>query len=225
MTPARPLLLIGAGGLGRETAEVVRAINAVRPTFEVIGFLDDDRRLTGTDRDGTPVVGTIDDLDRFAGAHVVLTTAGTHDLRSRHRIATRLSLPADAYESIVHPAAVLANGTELGAGCIVLASAVTTSSIHVGRHVVVMPAAVFSHDDVIEDFVTVGAGVHIGGGVTIREGAYVGLGALVREHITIGRWSIVAMGAVVLKDVPDGEIHAGVPAKCIGVVDDNGFDG
>lgn len=219
MLAPRRLLLIGAGGLGRETSEAIRAINAARPTFDVIGFLDDDPSLTGADRDGTPVVGTLDEIGQFADVQLVLTTAGTHDLRSRERIAARLSMPVSAYPAIVHPTAVLSGGTELGPGCIVLASVVTTTPIRLGRHVVVMPTAVFSHDDVIEDFVTVGAGVRIGGGVTIREGAYLGLGALVREEVTIGRWSIVAMGAVVVKDVPHGEIHAGVPARCIGVVD------
>ena len=43
----RPLILIGAGGLGREAAEALRAINAARPTWSLLGYLDDDPAKRG----------------------------------------------------------------------------------------------------------------------------------------------------------------------------------
>ena len=36
-----PLVIIGAGGFGREVLELVLDINAAAPTFEFLGFLDD----------------------------------------------------------------------------------------------------------------------------------------------------------------------------------------
>lgn len=50
-------------------------------------------------------------------------------------------------------------------------------------------------------------------GVTVREGAAVGARAVVVAGVTIGRWSLVAAGAVVTKDVPDFALVAGVPAR------------
>lgn len=75
-----------------------------------------------------------------------------------------------------------------------------------------MPAVVLTHDTVVGDYTTFGAGSQMAGRVTVDEGAYIGAGALVRESRTIGAWALVCMGAVVNKDVPAGEVWAGVPA-------------
>jgi len=213
VTATRPLLLIGAGGLGRETVEAVRAMNAASPNFELIGFLDDDPALADTNIDGVPVVGRVDDVGRYPSASVVICTAGPHDPSSRWRIVTRLGLAPSRYATVIHPTAVLPAGTEIGTGCVVLASVVATTAVRIGAHTVVMPAVVFTHDDVIGNYATFGAGVHLAGRVRVGEGAYLGAGALVRENRDIGRWAIVGMGAVVTDDVPDGEVWVGVPAR------------
>jgi len=57
------------------------------------------------------------------------------------------------------------------------------------------------------------------GKIDIKDNVFIGYNAIVMPNITIGSNSIVAAGAVVTKDVPEGEIVAGVPAKSIGRVD------
>jgi acetyltransferase-like isoleucine patch superfamily enzyme len=55
-------------------------------------------------------------------------------------------------------------------------------------------------------------------GVTVLEGGSVGARAVCVAPVTIGRWSMVAAGAVVTRDVPDFGLVAGVPARRIGWV-------
>ena len=50
-------------------------------------------------------------------------------------------------------------------------------------------------------------------GVLIREGSWIGANATILDGVTIGRYSIVAAGAVVTRDVADGATVAGVPAS------------
>jgi hypothetical protein len=75
-----------------------------------------------------------------------------------------------------------------------------------------MPQAVLTHDDDVADFVTIAAGVRLGGGTRLARGAYIGSGALIRQHTAIGAWSLVGMGSAVLGDVPPGEVWVGSPA-------------
>jgi serine acetyltransferase len=76
-----------------------------------------------------------------------------------------------------------------------------------------MPNVVLTHDDVVEDFATLCAGVALGGSVRVRPRAYLGMNASVRESLTIGTDAVVGMGSVVLRDVPDEETWFGTPAR------------
>jgi sugar O-acyltransferase (sialic acid O-acetyltransferase NeuD family) len=210
-----PLVVIGSGGFGRETVEVVRAVNAERSTWDLLGFLDDDPALLGTEIDGAMVVGAIDDAPSFRSARFVVCTGHPGNYFTRKKIVQRLGLPAARYATIVHPTAALSTTTLLGPGSVLLANVVATSAVQIGSHVAVMPGAVFTHDDIVEDYVTVGAGVRLAGRVHVEEGAYLGSGALVREDRTIGPWALVGMGAVITKDVPGGEVWTGVPARFV----------
>ena len=214
MSATPDLVLVGAGGLGRETAAAVRALNSIRPTYTLRGFLDDGL-VEGVVVDGHPVLGpaTADALEQLPGAHVVVCTAGTADRFSRRRLVARLGLPDARYATVVHPGATIADDGVPGPGSVVLAAVVTTTDVPIGAHVVIMPATVLTHDDEVGDFVTFGAGVRLGGRVSVGTGAYLGAGALVREGCRIGAWSVVGMGAVVLASVAAGEVHVGNPAR------------
>ncbi len=51
--------------------------------------------------------------------------------------------------------------------------------------------------------------------VVIKDGAFIGAHAIVLKGVTIGKHSVVGAGSVVTKNIPDGEIWAGNPAKYI----------
>jgi UDP-2-acetamido-3-amino-2,3-dideoxy-glucuronate N-acetyltransferase len=60
-------------------------------------------------------------------------------------------------------------------------------------------------------------------GALIKQGASIGASAVIVAPITVGSWSMVSAGAVVVKDVPDYALVAGVPAQKIGWVGKTGF--
>lgn len=210
----RPLVIIGAGGFARETAEIVRAINGQRPTWQLLGYLDDDPCLWGLERAGLAVLGGTEWL-ASTDVSTVVCVGSPRNFASRASIVERLALAEDRYATLVHPGASIASSTTIGRGTVISAGCVTTADVTIEDHVAIMPQCVFTHDDVIGSFVTCGAGVRVAGGVTVRSGAYLGSGALIREHLTIGERSLVGMGAVVTRDVPDDEVWAGVPATCL----------
>jgi sugar O-acyltransferase (sialic acid O-acetyltransferase NeuD family) len=206
----RELVIVGAGGLGREVAEAVRAINAVTPTWDLVGFLDD--RSTEA-VDDMPLLGPLTELAQLPDALVVVCVGAPQRSWTRRLVVSRLGLAEERFARIVHPAAVIRTSSSIGPGSVVLAGVVATTAVHIGAHVAVMPGTIFTHDDVVSDYATFASGVRLSGGVTIGEGAYVGAGAVVREDVTVGDWAVIGMGSVVLDDVPRAEIWAGTPAR------------
>ena len=211
--PGGDLVVVGAGGFGRETVEAVHAMNAAGAAWRLLGYLDDDVSLAGTWLNGVPVLGGIAELKQLPDASVVVCTGRPDNYMSRSRIIRTLGLPAERYATIVHPAAVVSASSRIGPGSVLLACTVLTAAVAVGSHVAVMPHVTLTHDDVVEDFATLASGVRLGGGVRIGQCAYVGAGALIREARTVGAYALVGMGAVVTGDIPAREVWAGVPAR------------
>ncbi|MGW1811203.1 acetyltransferase [Streptomyces sp. NPDC002078] len=203
------LLIVGAGGFARETAQAVRDTGE----FELLGHLDDNPALHGTEVDGVPVLGGCDLVHDLPEARVVICVGNPRDYVARARLVRRLGLPADRYATVIHPTAVVSATSGIGPGSVLLAHCVLTAAVRVGAHVAVMPQVVLTHDDVVEDFATLASGVRMGGGARLERGAYVGSGALVREGTTVGAWSLIGMGSSVLGDVPPGEVWVGSPAR------------
>lgn len=210
----RPLILVGAGGFSRETAEAIKSCNAAGDAqWDILGFLDDDPAWNGAMVDGMPVLGSIDAASAHPDALFLVGTGRPDNYTSRLRIVDRLGLTNDRYATVVHPDASLAPSTKLGSGTVVLSGTVATASVSIDNHVAIMPGVVLTHDDIISDYVTIAAGVRLGGNVHVETGAYVGSGALVREGVTIGAWAMIGMGSVVTRDVPAGQLWFGSPAR------------
>lgn len=211
---ARDLYIVGAGGFARETVQLLAAcIPALAGSLRLLGFLDDDPKLTGSTVDAVPVVGTSAAVHGAPHASVVLCVGSPRNPLARMRLAERLGLPSQRYATVVHPSVSVSVDSVLGPGTVLLAQSVLTAGVRVGAHVAMMPRVVLTHDDVVEDYATLASGVLLGGGVRVGRGAYIGAGAMVREQVTIGAGSVVGMGSVVLRDVPPGEVWAGNPAR------------
>ncbi|WP_353988192.1 NeuD/PglB/VioB family sugar acetyltransferase [Ruicaihuangia caeni] len=203
------LLLVAASGLARE------ALASIRRTGEhdVLGYLDDDPAKVGLKLDGLPVLGPLEVAREYPDARLLLC-AGKG--RARSSLDDRLIAQGrtdDDYVTVIDRGASVAAGCDIRPGSILLAGVVLTTNVSVGRHVVAMPNAVLTHDVLIESYATLCAGVVLGGNVWIGEGAYLGMNCGVRENVRVGKHSVLGMGAVLTRDLPPGEIWAGVPAR------------
>ncbi len=201
------LLLVGASGLAREV--LAAGITGVT------GILDDDVSLQGAEIGGVRVVGVIDDAaDRGEQLLVCIGPSA-----ARAQVVRRLAesgVGDERFAVFAARSARIGATSTVGNGSIVLDGVVVTADAAIGRHVVIMPNSVVTHDDRLDDAVTLAAGVSLGGSVRIGAGAYLGMNACVRQGVTVGADATVGMGAVVLEDVPQGETWAGVPARALG---------
>jgi acetyltransferase-like isoleucine patch superfamily enzyme len=128
----------------------------------------------------------------------------------------KLGVGDDRWGQVVDPSVRVPSSCRIGAGSILLAGTVLTAEVTIGRHVVVMPHATLTHDDQLEDFATVCAGVSLAGGVRVGPRAYLGTNASVREAVVVGADAVLGMGSALLSDLPAGETWVGVPARPLG---------
>lgn len=214
-----PLVVVGAGALGREVHDIVDAVNAVTPEgegYELLGFVDNANPHPELLADrGTSVIGG-DEVMATLPKNTQYVIA-INDTESRRRVdaaATALGLTA---ATLVHPLASLGrHRITIGPGSVVCANVVMTTNIAIGRHVFLNVACLIGHDSVVGDFVSVNPGAIVSGNVTVGDGVLIGAGASVIQGVSIGEGSLVGIGAVVTKDVPEFVTAFGVPAKVIG---------
>lgn len=216
----KPVVIIGAGGFGREVLDVIDAVNQVKPQYEVLGYVVDSQYgAPGTIVNDCPILGGYDWLEnRHKDVLVICGVGPTHH---RLQLIRRAETIGCTFFSAIHPNALLTKWVKIGVGVVITAGSILTNQIHIGNHVHVNLDCTIGHDVIIDDFVTLSPGVHISGNVRIKEGAYIGTGANTIEKLTIGEWSTVGAGSTIVKDVPSNTTVVGVPGKVIKTKENN----
>ena len=174
--PRTPLVIVGAGGYGREVLRLVRDIDAVSPTFDFLGFLDDGEITPGPlERIGATVLGGSKRLGEIDASYVI----GIGTYGSRRKVDAMARSMGRTAATICHPSSVIGDDIRLGEGAIISAFSHLTTDIVVGRHSVINVHCTIGHDVVIGDVVTIHPGVHISGSVVIEDDATLGTGSVI----------------------------------------------
>jgi sugar O-acyltransferase (sialic acid O-acetyltransferase NeuD family) len=206
------LLIVGAGGHGKVVADIVRAGGV----FEVAAFADE----LATQRDGDLYLGVKvlagdDALARARASGLGYALIGFGDCAARLGCCERLVANGFEIVSAVHPRASVSPDVSIGAGTVVAAGAVVSAAAYLGEAVIVNTGATVDHDCVLDDGVHIEPGVHLAGSVRVGRATTVGIGAVVVKGARIGAHAHVGAGAVVTRDLPDGVVAWGVPARVI----------
>ena len=196
------LHILGAGGHAKVALEAWRSAGG-----EVASLYDDCAERHGERVLGVAIAGALDPA--LAGDGLLHIAIG--DNAARAAVAARA--PDQRFPVVAHARSWISPTAGLGAGVLVCAGAVVQAQANVGRHVIVNSQALVEHDVVIGDFTHIAPGVRLGGAVRIGSGALVGIGATVLPGISVGNGAVVGGGAMVIRDVPDGAVVAGNPAR------------
>ena len=204
------IVIFGTGGFGREVAELLEDINIDQSTWNVLGWLDNNKEKHGTEIHALPVLGDASWMSRHPAVHTIIAVGGP---APKSRIVQ--SMGAVRFATLIHPDVKIRSRVGVDAGTIICEGTLITTNIAIGRHVIVNLGCTVSHDSQLIDFVTIAPGVNISGNVKIGKGADIGTGAKIIQGVDIGPWSVVGAGSVVNRNVPANTTSVGVPAKVI----------
>lgn len=205
-----PLLIIGAGGLGRDTVWLVERMNAVKATFDVRGFVDDNVEI-GTIVGDYRVVTNIEELANTTNkVNVCIAIANPEIRKAMHQ---RLSLNKNLnFPNLIDPSAIV-DLAKLGIGNIVAAGTIMTVQYSIEDFCIINTSCTIGHDTKMASYVTVYPGVNISGNVTIEEGVEIGTGSSIKQGITLHDHSIIGAGAAVIRDIESKTMNVGVPTS------------
>lgn len=204
------LVIIGAGGFGREVLDIVTAINATRSAWTLLGFIADQRPDPSTP-------GSLDSL--WLGSRDVLHlywdtsfVVAISDAAARRELATEAEATGLQPATLIHPTASVGIGNTIGPGTVIGTQASITTNVTIGRHVHLDQQSAVAHDAVLGDYARVNPGGIVCGNVRVGTLALVGANATVLQERSVGDGAIVGAGAVVTRHVPPYQTVAGVPA-------------
>jgi acetyltransferase EpsM len=194
-------VLMGAGGHGAVVAEAIELSGG-----KIENFVD--HFSTSKELCGYGIVsehnGLVHDNSKF------IVTIGDNVTRK-----TRVLERERVYGIVKHPGASISKRSLLGEGSVVMAGVCINTNTRIGKHCIINTSSTIDHDCIIDDFVHVAPSSALAGGVEVGEGSFIGLGAFIIQGVKIGKWCVIGAGSVVIRDVPDFSVVAGVPAKFI----------
>jgi len=209
MQPCRceRILVVGAGGFGREVVQWARA--AWPDAAErIAGFVSADADLVAGRDDLPAIIATPDDYQPRPGDGLVLAIGipGT-----RRRVAESLESRGATFLTLVHPTAVVLPGAVVGTGSVICPGAIVSDAVRLGRFVLLNFHSSLGHDASAGDWSVFSPYATLGGKAHVDEEVFLGLHAAVAPGRRVGARSKLAAGTVAMHDVPADHLVFGVP--------------
>lgn len=205
-------VIIGAGSYGTVYQAYLQEVKV-----DVIGFLDDDEKIWGTTVANIPILGGTNLIpllkDKY-GVEAVYCPLGNNKLRVKFlSLAKKYGLQIPNY---IHPSVVISPHVTLGEGVYILLGTIIMPYVTIKDFVMISMGVHLAHHSILSQGCFLSTGVNYGASIYAEENAYIGIGATVMTGIhKLGKDCLIGAGAVVIKDIPERAIVAGVPAKVI----------
>ncbi len=206
------LLIIGAGGLGREVYEWTHEINKEKIVWDTIGFLDDNPYALDPYGLSDKIFGSIKDYLVKQGDTLVCAIA---DTQIRTAICEDFTGRGGVFTSIIHPNAQLSKRCKIGKGVIIYPGAHIYTNSQIEDFVIINTLTAVGHDSKIKRGCVISAQCDIMGFVSLEEEVFLGSGARILPNVIVGKKARVGAGSVVIKNVKGNTTVFGNPARAL----------
>lgn len=209
----KKVVILGAGGLGREVLDLIHFINISENIYDPLGFIVDP--IYGKPGDiinDLPILGGFDWIESNTSKVYFVIAIGQPHLR--FQVLRRISKLNCKFINLIHPWTKehLNKWVTLGDG-VILNGCQLSNQIEIGNHVFINAFSVVGHDSTISDYATLGPSVNIDGNVEIGEGCFIGTGSNILPNVKIGEWSVVGAGSTISKSIPANSVAMNLPPR------------
>lgn len=205
------IIIVGAGGFGRELLQWIKDINSETPTWKISGFIDDNTHaLDGIEID-YKIIGTIKNWQPKEDEEFALAM-GSPELK--RKIVAQLKEKGAKFATVIHPKAILTEFTKYGEGFIMFPGSKLSVNSEVGNFVTLL-ATFIGHDTYIGDYSVISGGCNVVRNVHIGNDVFLAAGVCIAQNVKIGDGAYLGLGCVVLKDVPPEATMFGNPARAL----------
>ena len=198
-----------------EVACMIRQINAERPTWNLVGFYDDDPQLQGTANPYGTVIGYIDSLNVVDRPLSVVIAIGSPTAIAG--IAGRIDNPLVDFPNIIAPSAIFMDkdSVTLGKGNIIGTNSTLSCNVRIGDFNAFNGYVFVGHDVTVGSCNVIMPSCNVSGGVRMGCRNFMGVKSVVLQYISIGNDTRIGAASVVMRNTKDGLLYLGNPAKGI----------
>ena len=206
------LVIIGAGGCGREVLQWAKEINERDNRWIIKGFLDDNlNALDGVKCDVT-ILSSVDDYAVQADDEFVCCIGNSV---ARKIVVEKLKAKGAVFTTIIHPNAVIACTCSLGEGVIIYPFALISDNTVIGDQCIINMYSSVAHDSVLGEYCTISAHCDITGMCKLGDRVFMGTTSNMVPGSKISDDVYICAGSTVMGRVRAGNKVLGNPAKIV----------
>lgn len=204
------LIIMAAGGCGREVLQWALDCNEKTPRWDFFGFLDYDKHILDGKNTVAKIIGNDEDYEIQENDEFVCAV-GNGALREK--IIDKMEKRGAHFIDLVHPTAVVARSAVLEGGVIVYPYSLITADTSVGKGCIINMNCSIAHDVKMGAYCNISPNCDISGMCTIGRNVFMGVGSHIIPSIKVGDNAFICAGSVVMTKVAAGAKMIGNPAK------------
>lgn len=204
------IIIIGAGGFGREVVEYLHAMLPQNPSWKFAGFLDQNPNALPDGKRFGRVIGSPDTYqpkpqDRFVCA--------MGNPRIKIKICKEIRNRGGQFANIIHPTAVVSPHCNLGTGIVVSPFCLLSPDVEIADDVSINVHCCIGHDAQIGAGCTLSPHCDVTGYAVLEQGVFLGSHASITPSVRVEEFATIGAGSVAVSKVRAGQTVFGVPAK------------
>lgn len=209
----KDIAIYGAGGFGREVACMINKINALSPTWNIIGFFDDGKVIGSNVSHFGKVLGGMAELNQWRTPLAIALCMGAPVTLSI--VHNKITNPLITFPNLIDPTFSVADKEtfKIGFGNIIKGQCSVTTDVTIGNFNVINGFVNIGHDVSVGDYNVIMPGARISGEVSIQRLNLIGADSFIKQQIKIGENVTISPLSAMLTKPKDGNTYIGNPAK------------